>query len=60
MTNFYCRECETELEKDIAVEKYNPQREVVICFCNNKECGLFDETIEEAELIDSYKDEDKL
>jgi hypothetical protein len=50
--NFICKKCETELKIGEAVERYNPEKVVEICYCPNKECSLFDETIEVAELID--------
>jgi len=56
--NFYCSECETELKKEASCERYNPEKEVIICYCPNTECEKFDNVFDENELIDSYADSD--
>ena len=57
--NFYCRECETELKKDECCERYNPEKEVIVCFCPNTECEKFDVSYDERELIESYAESER-
>ena len=46
----YCKMCETELKNDEAVENmynYDNDKTIVVYYCPNKECELFDFGIDE-------------